>query len=225
MTVDVFISWPIVCLFLPFSVVRFLEGQDRQENNHNMSLKFDFRDKVIAVTGGASGIGLATVKLLAGAGARLSVADIQKTLLENIIYEIQASGGEAVGYCVDVADPVQVNSWIEQTRQRFGQLDGAANIAAIIGTGINKNRVEEIEDDDWVRVLGVNLTGVMHCMRAEIQNVRHGGSIVNVTSVAGSMGIAKNAAYCAAKHGVVGLSRSAAKEVGDRGIRVNCVAP
>ncbi|KAL1890782.1 hypothetical protein Sste5346_008107 [Sporothrix stenoceras] len=190
-----------------------------------MSINFDFRNKVIAVTGGASGIGRATVQLLAAAGARLSIADVQNPQLDCIISEIRASGGDATGYCVDVANPAQVNLWITETRQHFGQLDGAANIAAIIGTGINKNRVEEIEDNDWAHVLTVNLTGVMHCMRAQIQNLRDGGSIVNVTSVAGSMGIAKNAAYSAAKHGVVGLSRSAAKEVGDRGIRVNCVAP
>ncbi|CAK7221539.1 hypothetical protein SBRCBS47491_004559 [Sporothrix bragantina] len=190
-----------------------------------MALKFDFTGKVIAVTGGASGIGLATVKLLASAGARLSIADVQQTLLDNVVAEIKVQGGEALGFNVDVSDAGQVNSWIAQTKQQLGPLDGAANIAAIIGTGINKTRVEDLEDGDWARVLAVNLTGVMHCMRAELQNVRHGGSIVNVTSVAGSMGIAKNSAYSAAKHGVVGLSRSAAKEVGDRGIRVNCVAP
>ncbi|CAK7238487.1 hypothetical protein SEUCBS140593_010738 [Sporothrix eucalyptigena] len=181
-----------------------------------MSLKFDFRGKVIAITGGASGIGLATVKLLANAGARLSIADLQQQLLDNVIAEIKDAGGDAVGFNVDVSDAKQVNFWIAETARQLGPLHGAANIAAIIGTGINKTRVEELEDDDWSRVLAVNLTGVMHCMRAEIQNIRHGGSIVNVTSVAGSMGIAKNAAYSAAKHGVVGLSRSTAKEVGDR---------
>lgn len=190
-----------------------------------MSLDYNFRGKVIAVTGGASGIGFATVKLLAQAGARLSIADVQQKALDDAVAEIRAAGGEALGCVVNVADASQVNAWIDQTVQRFGPLDGAANVAGVIGTGINKNRVEEIEDDDWALVLGVNLTGVMHCMRAEIRNVRHGGSIVNVTSVAGSVGFAKNSAYSAAKHGVVGLSRSAAKEVGDRHIRVNCVAP
>lgn len=139
--------------------------------------------------------------------------------------EITAAGGEAIGFKVNVADASQVNAWIKQTVQRFGQLDGAANVAGTIGTGINRNRVEEVEDDDWALVIGVNLTGVMHCMRAQIRNLRHEGSTVNVTSVAGSMGVVKNLAYSAAKHGVVGLSRSAAKEVGDRHIRVNCVAP
>lgn len=190
-----------------------------------MTLNFDFRAKVIAVTGGASGIGLETVKLLARAGARVSIADVQQQALDDVVKEITVTGGEALGFVVDVAKPNQVKSWIDQTVQQLGPIDGAANIAAVIGTGINKNRVEEIEDDDWAFVLAVNLTGVMHCMRSQIQNARHGASIVNVTSVAGSMGIAKNAAYSAAKHGVVGLSRSAAKEVGDRGIRVNCVAP
>lgn len=190
-----------------------------------MSLDYNFKGKVIAVTGGASGIGLATVKLLAQAGARLSIADVQQNALYDVVAEIRAAGGQALGCVVNVADAEQVDAWIDQTVEHFGPLDGAANIAGIIGTGINKNRVEEIEDSDWGLIMGVNLTGVMHCMRAEIRNVRHGGSIVNVTSVAGSMGIAKNAAYSAAKHGVVGLSRSAAKEVGDRQIRVNCVAP
>jgi NAD(P)-dependent dehydrogenase (short-subunit alcohol dehydrogenase family) len=190
-----------------------------------MSLEYNFRGKVIAITGGASGIGLATVKLLIQVGARVSIADLHRQHLDELVAEIKSSGGEALGFVVNVADASEVNRWIDQTVQQFGQLDGAANVAGTIGTGINKNRVEEIEDEDWALVLGVNLTGVMNCLRAEIQNIRHGGSIVNVTSIAGSIGIAKNAAYSAAKHGVVGLSRSAAKEVGDRHIRVNCVAP
>lgn len=190
-----------------------------------MSVNYNFEGKVIAVTGGASGIGLATVKLLAQAGARVSIADVQQKALDDVVADIESAGGEALGCIVNVADAGQVDEWVGRTLQRFGRLDGAANVAGVIGTGINKNRVEEIEDSDWAFVLGVNLTGVMHCMRAEIRNIQHGGSIVNVTSVAGSMGIAKNAAYSAAKHGVVGLSRSAAKEVGDRNIRVNCVAP
>ena len=183
-------------------------------NNPVMSLKYDFHGKVIAVTGGASGIGLALVKLLAGAGARVSIADINEKALNDVVADIEAEGGDALGFTVNVADVCQVNAWIDQTLQRYGHLDGAANVAAVIGTGINKNCVEELEDDDWALVISVNLTGVMHCMRAELRQLPHGGSIVNVTSVAGSMGIAKNSAYSAAKHGVVGLSSVGCKGSG-----------
>jgi len=87
------------------------------------------------------------------------------------------------------------------------------------------DRVEEMKDEEWQFTIDVNLNGVMHCMRSELQNMNNKGSIINASSIAGVAGFPKNAAYTAAKHGVIGLSRSAAKEVGDREIRVNCISP
>ena len=191
-----------------------------------MSVAFDFRQRTIAITGAASGIGRATAHLLASSGATLSLADVQRKALDDLKAELDKPGeGRVETYVVDVSKADQVNSWIQQTVERYGKLDGAANLAGVIGKDIQVNGVEALSDDDWAFIIGINLSGVMHCMRAEIQDMKPNGSIVNAASIAGVMGMAKNGSYTAAKHGVVGLTRTAAKEVGDRGIRVNCVAP
>lgn len=191
-----------------------------------MSVTFDFSQKTIAVTGAASGIGRATAQLLASSGARLSLADVQKEALEELVAELDKTGeGRVTSHIVDVSKAEQVNSWIRETVEKHGKLDGAANLAGVIGKDISINGIEAIGDDDWAFIIGINLQGVMHCIRAEIQSMNPNGSIVNASSIAGVTGMAKNGSYVAAKHGVVGLTRTAAKEVGDRGIRVNCVAP
>ena len=190
-----------------------------------MTANFDFHGKVIAITGGASGIGLATSELLASRGATVSIADVQETLLQEVAARLEKGGGQVLATVVDVADSKQVNAWVQKTIDTFGKLDGAANLAGVIPKTINILRVEELQDEDWVFVMNVNLTGIMYCMRAQIPNMNVRGSIVNAASVAGLVGFPKNAAYTASKHGVIGLSRSTAKEVGDRGIRVNCIAP
>ena len=121
-----------------------------------------------------------------------------------------------------------MESWINSTVEKHGKLDGAVNLAGVIGNQIGIANVEDIEDDDWDFILGVNLNGALNCMRAEIQaltKIGRRGSIVNAASIAGIKGLEKNGAYIASKHAVVGLTRASAKECGERRIRVNAIAP
>lgn len=182
--------------------------------------------KVIAITGGASGIGLATAKLLASRGASLSLADVSEEGLNAALKMIRSEHDiEIMTVALDVRKPEHVNAWIKETVSRFGKLDGAANIAGVIPKNIGQGGIAEVEDEEWAFIIGVNLTGVMHCMRAQIRSIADGGSIVNAASIAGLQGRPNNAAYSASKHGVIGLTKSAAKEIGHRGVRVNSFAP
>jgi NAD(P)-dependent dehydrogenase (short-subunit alcohol dehydrogenase family) len=193
-----------------------------------MPVNFDITNKVIAITGAASGIGLETAKLLASQGAKLSICDVNEVALQEKAAEISAlssSPTNILSTVVDVRLPASVDAWIAATVSTFGKLDGAVNLAGVIPKVINIERVEDLNDEDWNFVIDVNLHGVMHCMRAQLREMNVGGSVVNAASICGLIGFPKNAAYTAAKHAVIGLSRSAAKEVGDREIRVNCIAP
>jgi NAD(P)-dependent dehydrogenase (short-subunit alcohol dehydrogenase family) len=186
-----------------------------------------FEGKVIAVTGAASGIGLQTAKLLAARGATLSLADVQQKPLEDLTAELKAAypNIKVLVSIVNVRDNASVVSWIDSTVKTFGKLDGAANIAGIFKP-VKAGQTIAIEDDDsWDLTIGVNLTGVMQCMRAQVPHIKSGGAIVNAASILSLKGSPGSAAYVASKHGVLGLTRSVAKEVGPKGVRVNCVAP
>jgi NAD(P)-dependent dehydrogenase (short-subunit alcohol dehydrogenase family) len=183
------------------------------------------QDKVIVITGAASGMGLETARLFASKGAKLSLADVQEKALKEIEEELQKSGAQVMSRVVDVSKRQSVEDWIAATVEKFGKLDGAANLAGVIGRQNNVARIEELDDDDWDFIFGVNTKGLMNCMRAEIPNFNDGGSIVNAASILGLMGSKKSAAYVASKHAVVGLTRAAAKELGERNIRVNCFCP
>ena len=196
-----------------------------QISSSTMPTNYDIGGKVIALTGGASGIGLQTAILLASQGAILSMADISEGPLKEVAAKIESTGGKVLATVVDVRDDKQVDAWIKATVEKFGKLDGAVNLAGVIPKCINVERVEDLNNEDWKFVLDVNLTGVMYCMRAQLQNMNVKGSVVNAASICGVIGFPKNAAYTASKHAVIGLSRAAAKEVGDREIRINCIAP
>ncbi|UKZ81315.1 hypothetical protein TrVFT333_009087 [Trichoderma virens FT-333] len=184
-----------------------------------------FAGKVYAITGGASGIGLATVKLLAEQGAIVCFADVNTTALTEAEAYLKEKGAKYSATKVDVSKKAEVEGWIEGIVKTFGQLDGAANIAGIIGKHHSIHSVGELDDDEWDKIIAVNLTGCMYCMRAELRNIKDGGSIVNMASIQGITGLAYHGAYGASKHGVVGLTRIAAKEYGKREVRVNAVAP
>lgn len=183
---------------------------------------------MIAITGGASGIGLATAKMLASRGATVCIADLQEAALQNVVKDIEASGGNALSTVVNVRDFKAVEAWTASIISKYGKLNGAANLAGVIGKSIGIANVEEIEEDEWDFILGVNLNGVNNCLKSQIKALTkggNGGSIVNAASIAGVIGLPKNAAYVASKHAVVGLTKAAAKECGGRNIRVNCIAP
>lgn len=185
----------------------------------------EFHGKVIVITGAASGMGLETAKLLASHGAKVSLADVQEGPLKEAVAEIEKSGGTVMATVVDVRNRQEVEEWIKATVSKFGKLDGVANIAGVIGKQNNMAMLSEIDDNDWDFVIGVNQKGMLNCLRAEIPHFNDGGSIVNAVSVAGVIGFAKNAAYVASKHAVVGLTKCAAKELGERNIRCNCFCP
>lgn len=192
----------------------------------HQTMSTNLKGKVIVVTGAGGGMGLETSKMLASRGAKVSMADVQEKQLRAAADEISQSGGEVSVTVVDVRDEAAVDAWISATVEKFGRIDGAANLAGVLPKTFNTGTVEDQQTEDWNFVLAVNLTGMMYCMRVQLRHMNDNGSIVNASSVAGLIGFANCAAYGASKFGVVGLTRCAAKEVGPtRGIRVNCIAP
>jgi NAD(P)-dependent dehydrogenase (short-subunit alcohol dehydrogenase family) len=179
---------------------------------------------VISITGAASGIGLEIARLAASRGAKLSLADIQEDKLKEVVSELRALNTEVIGTRVNVASNQEVDDWVTATMKHFGRLDGAANIAGVASNG-KTSKFVDMSNEDWDAVLGINLTGLMYCNRAQLRVMKKGASIVNCASVVGLMGQPNLCAYSVSKHGVIGLTKTVAKEVAGMGIRVNAVAP
>ncbi len=162
-----------------------------------------FLGKVIAVTGGASGIGQATARLLAARGATVSIADVQQEALTTTADSIQEATPDAkvLTKLVDVSSSQQVDAWIQETVSRFGQIDGAANVAGIVGRDLNNTLAADADGEDFDRVMAVNVKGTFNCLKAQLGAMKDqgGGSIVNATSVAGVRGYARSIAYTASK--------------------------
>jgi len=184
-----------------------------------------FTAKSVVVTGAGSGIGAAAARQFAAEGAGVVVSDIELAKAEDVVRGISSAGGRAIAVRTDVSDEGHVAAAVDLAVKEFGGLDVMVNNAGVGGV---QGDIDTVDADVWHAIIAVNLTGVFYGVKHATRAMKAGsrkGSIVNVSSILGLVGFANAAAYTASKHGVVGLTKAAAIELGPTGIRVNAVNP
>jgi 3-oxoacyl-[acyl-carrier protein] reductase len=183
----------------------------------------EFKDKVVIVTGSTRGIGKAIALEFARKGAHLVISGRNQELVEKVATEMGTLGSEAIGVAADVSVSAQAKNLIDATLEKFGRIDVLVNNAGVT----RDNLLMRMSDEDWDAVIAINLKGAYNCIKAATRTLmkQRSGRVINITSVVGQMGNAGQANYAASKAGMIGLTKSVAKELASRGVLVNAVAP
>ncbi|WP_445336188.1 SDR family NAD(P)-dependent oxidoreductase [Citrobacter koseri] len=183
----------------------------------------NFQNKVAVITGSTAGIGEAVAEQLHKHGAKVVIVSRSSEEAKRKAELLSSQGQQAMGIGCDVSQPEQVRQMIDDVIKYFGRLDYAVNNAGL--TGENGKNITEQTVENWDKVIGTSLSGIFYCLKYEIPQMMTGGSIVNLSAVNGLVGIPGLAPYTAAKHGIIGLTQTAALEFACQGIRINAVAP
>lgn len=179
------------------------------------------KDRVALVTGGGSGIGRGVALGLADQGVRVAVCGRRAELLEQTVARVREQGGTAMGVPADVTRRDEVEQFVASVVNEWGQVDILVNNAGVSG----RTPIDDPDDTRWLNILDVNLTGSYLCSKVVLPHMKDPGRIINMSSVLGRFGVPGYAAYCTAKHGILGFTKALALEVAERGITVNAICP